>query len=376
MTEKESFFKNNSLPEISPEEITFGNLLGKGAFSKVYQGKCRGQEIAVKIFEGAKNDEQELESIRAEIKVMSQIYNQNVVLFMGACTDPQKELMIVTEKLPSDLNKILIEQKDKYPLSLRKRMKMAKEAALGVNWLHCSNPMFIHRDLKPSNLLVSSDYHVKVADFGLTKMKDKTSKKQNNAPQGSPAYMAPEVFMGEYDEKCDVYSFGMVLWEIYQQEKVFKEYPNLPSLMHAVIDEGVRPEIPKNCPSRLRKLMQRCWDEDPKKRPSMSKVVSELENVILDVSIQDHTARKMWREKLNSENCVPWSTFAKVACQELEFDQTPNSFEFNELPLDLKCFHEVVAEKPKKKKNQIYQQFWLPSKSKTFWCYGTMFWSF
>lgn len=58
------------IPEISPEEITFGNLLGKGAFSKVYQGKCRGQEVAVKIFEGAKNDEQELESIREEVKVM------------------------------------------------------------------------------------------------------------------------------------------------------------------------------------------------------------------------------------------------------------------------------------------------------------------
>ena len=60
----------------------------------------------------------------------------------------------VTEKLPTDLNVVVIEQKDKYKLSLRKRMKMAKEAALGVNWLHCSNPMFIHRDIKPSNLLV------------------------------------------------------------------------------------------------------------------------------------------------------------------------------------------------------------------------------
>ena len=92
--------------------------------------------------------------------------------------------------------------------------------------------------------------------------------------------------------------FRIVLWEVYQQERVFKDYPNLPSLMHAVIDEGVRPEITKNCPSRLRKLMERCWNEDPKKRPSMSKVVTELENVILDVSIQDHTARKMWREKV------------------------------------------------------------------------------
>ena len=58
------------MPEISPEEIVFGELLGKGAFSKVYRAKCRGQEVAVKVFEGAKNDEKELESIRAEIKIM------------------------------------------------------------------------------------------------------------------------------------------------------------------------------------------------------------------------------------------------------------------------------------------------------------------
>jgi len=245
----------------------------------------------------------------------------------------------------------VIEQKDKYQLSLRKRMKMVKEAALGINWLHCSSPMFIHRDLKPSNLLVTEDFHVKVADFGLTKMKDKTSNNQNNTPQGSPAYMAPEVFLGEYDEKCDVYSFGIVLWECVQQERVFKEYQSLPALMHAVIDKKVRPEIAKNFSTRLRKLMESCWDNDAKNRPTMTKVIKELEMVILDVTLQDHSARDMWRKKLNGENEVPWSKFARIVCEELnlKFEEKFSSYDdYHTLPLDLQCLHEIVVQKQKK----------------------------
>jgi serine/threonine protein kinase len=161
------FFLQNSHPEIQPGEIELGELLGSGSFSRVYKGKCRGQDVAVKVrrkerkkiffFKRKKkklqvfniqNDPDELENIRKEIAVMSQIFHPNVVLFMGAATDPKDKLMVVTERLPTDLYKLLIENRNKYDLSLRKRMKMAKEAALGVNWLHCGKQLFIHRDLK------------------------------------------------------------------------------------------------------------------------------------------------------------------------------------------------------------------------------------
>merc|ERR1711991_855652 len=162
----------NSHPEIAPSEIEMGELLGKGSFSHVYKGRCRGLEVAVKVF-NVQNDPEELDNIRKEIAVMSQIFHPNVVLFMGAATDPSDKLMVVTERLPTDLHTLLLENKNKYDLSLRKRMKMAKEAALGVNWLHSGKQQFIHRDLKLSNLLVTHDFHVRVADFGLTRLKDK-----------------------------------------------------------------------------------------------------------------------------------------------------------------------------------------------------------
>ena len=346
---RQGFGEGENHPEILPSELVMGDLLGKGSFSKVYKGKCRGQDVAVKIF-NVQNDPDELENIRTEIAVMSQIFHPNVVLFMGACTDPEKKLMIVTERLPTDLYSLLISNKNKYNLSLRKRMKMAKEAALGINWLHSGKQKFIHRDLKLSNLLVTHDFHIRVADFGLTRLK--SNGEDSEAPQGSPAYMAPEVFMGEYDEKCDVYSFGMVLWEMLTQERVFTEYPSFQQLMFAVVEEGVRPVIPKNCPTSLKHLISECWDAEAKNRPSFDKILDKLDHVMVDVSLQDHGARAMWKKNFWGKSSVPWNDFVTVLCQTLELPP-PN---LEELTVGLKCLSELVATAPKKKKIQVHSE--------------------
>ena len=274
---------------------------------------------------------------------MSQIFHPNVVLFMGANTDPKEKLMIVTERLPTDLHSLLIENKNKYDLSLRKRMKMAKEAALGVNWLHSGKNQFIHRDLKLSNLLVTHDFHVRVADFGLTRIKDKKAS-TSEAPQGSPAYMAPEVFMGQYDEKCDVYSFGMCLWEMLTQERVFADIPQLEKLMFAVVEEGRRPQIPPNCPTSLRNLITSCWDADPTKRPSFKEILEQLDHVLVDVVVQDHSARAMWKKNFWGKSSVSWEDFMKAVCTALQVQANADN------ELDLLCLKEVVATTPKKKK--------------------------
>lgn len=212
---------------------------------------------------------------------------------------------------------------------------MAKEAALGVNWLHSGKQQFIHRDLKLSNLLVTHDFHVRVADFGLTRLKGtplrtaplmalthspiRADKKNNDdaTPQGSPAYMAPEVYMGSYDEKCDVYSFGMVLWEMLTQERAFADLPNLQKLMFAVVEEGRRPTLPPNTPTSLRSLITSCWDADPKKRPSFSEILEQLDHVLVDVVVQDHAARAMWKKHFWGKSSVPWDDFAKVVSSTL-----------------------------------------------------------
>jgi len=113
---------------------------------------CRGKEVAVKKLFQQNLSEKTINSFKKEVEINSRIHHPNVVLFMGAAIKPP-HMAIVTELCPKgNLQQVLHDKK--LNLSLYMRIRMARDAALGINWLHCSNPQIIHRDLKPSNLLV------------------------------------------------------------------------------------------------------------------------------------------------------------------------------------------------------------------------------
>jgi len=309
MTDTDTKMKgDSSLPEIDPSEIEFDTKIGEGSYGQVFSGTCRGKTVAIKVFKpGMFQTEEERQAIREEVRIMSKIYHPNVVLFMGACT-LDDNLMIVTEKLPTDLETLIIDERKQ--LSLYQRMKMSKDAALGMNWLHSSNPIFIHRDLKLSNLLVDNNYKVLVCDFGLAQMKPKDVANLGYDPHGSPLYMAPEVFVGDYNEKCDIYSFAIVLWEILTQSQAFEDIEDdLPAFIHAVCDNNFRPEIPRDCPSRIAKLLEDCWQKEPSARPSFSSIITRLDRILVDVAINDPLGRKLWEGSFLSKDDVSWDDF-------------------------------------------------------------------
>eukprot|EP00009_Paramoeba_aestuarina_P002419 CAMPEP_0201508716 /NCGR_PEP_ID=MMETSP0161_2-20130828/1986_1 /ASSEMBLY_ACC=CAM_ASM_000251 /TAXON_ID=180227 /ORGANISM="Neoparamoeba aestuarina, Strain SoJaBio B1-5/56/2" /LENGTH=515 /DNA_ID=CAMNT_0047903459 /DNA_START=93 /DNA_END=1640 /DNA_ORIENTATION=- len=329
-------------PEIQPDEIELLKLIGEGTFGKVYQGKCRGKEVAVKVFKNKDLSEEELSNFRDEVAIMSKIVHPNIVLFLGACTSGE-DYRIVTDLMPKDLETLFLKEKAK-GLSVFDRVKMLKHAALGMNWLHCSNPVFIHRDLKLSNLLVDDDYKVYVCDFGLTQMKPKDAESLQYDPHGSPLYMAPEVFVGEYDEKCDVYSFGIIIWETLTLEQAYQGISeNLPAFMHQLIDLHVRPEIPSNCGSSLKDLMVECWSPLPKDRPSFATICDKMDRILIDEAIRSKTGRKLWRKKrfIGNEE-VAWKVFEKELKIMLKRDSPVDDIKF-------KCLKEVLAADPKKK---------------------------
>lgn len=217
------------------------------------------------------------------------------MIFNGVC--------IVTEKMPTDLETLIIDEGKS--MSLFQRMKMAKDAALGMNWLHSSNPIFIHRDLKLSNLLVDNNYKVCVCDFGLAQMKPKDVANLGYDPHGSPLYMAPEVFVGDYNEKCDVYSFAIVLWEILTQSQAFEDIDDdLPAFIHAVCDNNFRPDIPEGTLPRIAKLLEDCWKKDPVQRPSFSTIISRLDRIIIDVAISDPMGHRLWENSFIGKVCT------------------------------------------------------------------------
>ena len=171
----------------------------------------------------------------------------------------------------------------------------------GVAYLHAMTPKaLIHRDLKPPNLLlVQSGTVLKICDFGT--VTDKSTLMTNN--KGSAAWMAPEVFEGpRYTEKCDVFSWGIIFWEVIAREQPFKYIENSYAIMWRV-HQGSRPPLIENCPKPIENLMTSCWNKNPELRPSMQQVVevmSELcsffpgadEPIIYEISQSEDVSRK------------------------------------------------------------------------------------
>jgi len=211
-------------PEINFEELKFdktNDLIGQGAFGKVYRGKCRGKEVAIKILRNQDLSPETLDEFHHEIEICSRIHHPNVCLFMGACMQPGR-LAFVTEFMEGGTLSKLLYDKD-HKLTLSKKIKMAKDMALGLNWLHRSNPPIIHRDLKPDNLLVDKYGNIKVTDFGLSDIK-RGVVRDEHMPKGSLLWMAPEVMQGlPLTEKVDVYAFALVLWEMITLTEPFLE---------------------------------------------------------------------------------------------------------------------------------------------------------
>lgn len=313
-------------PEIDPSEITPDVEIGSGTFGRVLKGHCRSKDVCIKILHKQKFDQKTLEAFRKEVGVVSHIFHPNICLFMGACTIPGK-CMIVTELLPKgDLEKLL--RNHSIELSLTLRMQMAVDAALGMTWLHESNPVFLHRDLKTSNLLVDENYRVKICDFGLTQLKQKEEMlRDTQSAKGTPLWMAPEVMLfKEFNEKADVYSFGIVLWEILTRKEPFAHHKKFDQFRNAICNLHERPAIPDDCPPRLRTLITNCWAPDQKTRPAFREIVTTLMDVVVDVAISDETGRKIWRDNHLDLKQVGWEDFWTAFCNTLKIDKaTPSS---------------------------------------------------
>eukprot|EP01111_Echinosteliopsis_oligospora_P015443 TRINITY_DN6119_c0_g1_i1.p1 TRINITY_DN6119_c0_g1~~TRINITY_DN6119_c0_g1_i1.p1 ORF type:complete len:585 (-),score=151.22 TRINITY_DN6119_c0_g1_i1:89-1843(-) len=309
--------KKTGPPEIPAHEIIFDpvkDYLGGGAYGKVYKGYCRGKNVAIKIPVKQVLTEAELKSFRNEVEIMRNIFHPNVVLFLGACTEPNK-IMIVTELMKTDVERLLKNNHDAGKITVYQRIKMAKDAALGVNWLHgiCK---IIHRDLKSANLLVDGNMTVKVTDFGFAEnIKSDRHLLDKKGPKGTALYMAPEVMkQEEFNEKADIYSFGLILWEILTGQELFPEYEDLDPFYQAICFNNERPIIPPGTLPSIAALMKRCWDADAKARPNFEQIIRDLDNILIECAIQDVSAREFWktyflRPKGNLQEEVPWLDF-------------------------------------------------------------------
>ena len=166
-----------------------------------------------------------------------------------------------------------IPPKGTWPWQLVKRV--ASGAARGMAYLHHGNPPVLHRDLKSANLLLDDSYTAKVCDFGLSRLKAQTRSMTGNC--GTVQWMAPEVLANmSYDEKADVFSYGIILWELLSRQCPYEGMTAIQCAL-AVLNRDKRPEIPKWCPPSFHALIKACVKKDPAERPSFSQVILALD---------------------------------------------------------------------------------------------------
>uniref|UniRef100_A0AAF6YJR8 Mitogen-activated protein kinase kinase kinase 7 n=1 Tax=Bos taurus TaxID=9913 RepID=A0AAF6YJR8_BOVIN len=237
--------------EIDYKEIEVEEVVGRGAFGVVCKAKWRAKDVAIKQIES----ESERKAFIVEVCLVME-YAEGGSLY---------NVLHGAEPLPY--------------YTAAHAMSWCLQCSQGVAYLHSMQPKaLIHRDLKPPNLLlVAGGTVLKICDFGTAC--DIQTHMTNN--KGSAAWMAPEVFEGSnYSEKCDVFSWGIILWEVITRRKPFDEIGGPAFRIMWAVHNGTRPPLIKNLPKPIESLMTRCWSKDPSQRPSMEEIVKIMTHLM------------------------------------------------------------------------------------------------
>ncbi|KAG8075016.1 hypothetical protein GUJ93_ZPchr0006g45859 [Zizania palustris] len=271
-------------------KLDMGAPFAQGAFGKLYRGTYNGEDVAIKLLEKPENDPERAQLMEQqfvqEVMMLSTLRHPNIVRFIGAC---RKSIVwcIITEYAKGGSVRQFLARRQNKSVPLGLAVKQALDVARGMAYVHALR--FIHRDLKSDNLLIAADKSIKIADFGVARIEVQT---EGMTPEtGTYRWMAPEMIQHRpYDHKVDVYSFGIVLWELVTGMLPFTNMTAVQAAF-AVVNRGSRPAIPQDCVDTLSKIMTRCWDANPQVRPSFSEVVTMLENAEMEVMRNVRKAR-------------------------------------------------------------------------------------
>uniref|UniRef100_A0A671XAA8 Mitogen-activated protein kinase kinase kinase 7 n=1 Tax=Sparus aurata TaxID=8175 RepID=A0A671XAA8_SPAAU len=259
--------------DIQYEDIEVEAAVGRGTFGVVFKAIWKGKDVAIKTIES----ENERNAFLVELRQLSRVNHPNIVKLYGSCDNP---VCLVMEYAECGSLYNLLHSADPQPhYTAAHAMSWCLQCAQGVAYLHAMKPKaLIHRDLKPPNLLlVARGTVLKICDFGTAC--DIQTYMTNN--KGSAAWMAPEVFEGSnYSEKCDVFSWGIILWEVITRKKPFDEIGGSAFCIMWAVHRGTRPPLIKDLPEPIETLMTRCWDKEPSQRPSMEEVKNTMSNLM------------------------------------------------------------------------------------------------
>ncbi|GMI85179.1 hypothetical protein HRI_002187200 [Hibiscus trionum] len=296
----------STLQIIKNEDLEELRELGSGTFGTVYHGKWRGTDVAIKrikkiCFTGRSSEQERLTvEFWREADILSKLHHPNVLAFYGVVRDgPGGTLATVTEFMVNGSLRHVLLRKERQ-IDRRKRLIIAMDAAFGMEYLHSKN--IVHFDLKCDNLLVNLRDPIrpicKVGDFGLSKIKRNTL--VTGGVRGTLPWMAPELLNGsssKVSEKVDVFSFGIVLWEILTGDEPYANM-HYGAIIGGIVSNTLRPPVPSFCDPEWKLLMEQCWAPDPAVRPSFTEIARRL-----SIMLSACPSKPQGHHKLQNQAC-------------------------------------------------------------------------
>nr|CAB3477989.1 unnamed protein product [Digitaria exilis] len=264
--------------------------LGDGGFGTVYKGYLKdGRVVAVKRLY---NSYRRLEQFQNEAAILSGLRHPNLVMFYGCTSSQSRELLLVYEFVANGTiaDHLHGARAAERALSWPLRLSVAVESAAALNYLHAIEPPVVHRDVKTNNILLDADFHVKVADFGLSRLFPLDATHVSTAPQGTPGYCY------QLTDKSDVYSFGVVLVELISSKPAVditrhRNEINLAGMavnkiQKCQLEELVDLDLGYESDPATKKMMTmvaelafRCLQQNSEMRPPMKEVLEVLKSI-------------------------------------------------------------------------------------------------
>ncbi|XP_014253444.1 NT-3 growth factor receptor-like [Cimex lectularius] len=287
----------NSMTYFSPlvlprDSIIFQNVIGEGCFGKVYKGELTLQNknvntVAIKVLKDSATKEAEDDFMR-EVEIMTSFHHSNILSLLGVVAkEPGKSPMMVFEFMPyGDLTEVLRSNSTTFwkhdsnlpRLNKESLLNIAMQIACGMCYL--AEQHFVHRDLACRNCLVGLNLTVKIADFGMSRDVYTCDYYKIGGSRLLPVrWMSPEsITYGRFTLESDVWSFGVVLWEIYSLGKQ-PYFGNSNEDVVKLILQGIMLIPPKDCPLGICDIMRLCWKTEPRDRINFEKICSLLKRI-------------------------------------------------------------------------------------------------
>lgn len=245
--------------------------IGKGEFGEVWLGEYQGSKVAIKMLKDLR-DAKASQLFLREASVMTSLRHPNLVCLIGVSLD-EMPVYLITEYMAKGSLVEYLRSRGRAIISKQNLLDFARHICKAMVYLESKS--FVHRDLAARNVLISDENIAKVSDFGLTK-EVFTNVEGAKLPV---KWTAPEALReNKFTNKSDVWSFGILLWELYSFGRV--PYPRVTVEEVAQhVDRGYRMDAPDGCPDSVYSIMSECWKKDPSQRPNFTRIERLLQHI-------------------------------------------------------------------------------------------------